>query len=136
MLMVLSKSFFCRALLLCFPILWDSNYRCLFSFLDLNFEVKLPELLFHASIEEKTLVELQAHLIDFLRFQCFCPSFMLEIVIGDEFNRENIGILLTNFDAKLSSSWCRFLQKNQSTFFLSTYHVAEGIENSTNKQGD
>ncbi|KAH1124129.1 hypothetical protein GLYMA_06G043300v4 [Glycine max] len=58
--------------------------------------VKLPELLFHASIEEKTLVELQAHLIDFLRF----------------------------------------LQKNQSTFFLSTYHVAEGIENSTNKQGD
>ncbi|RZC14957.1 Protein MRG2 isoform B [Glycine soja] len=56
--------------------------------------VKLPELLFHASVEEETLMELQAHLIDFLRF----------------------------------------LQKNQSTFFLSTYHVAEGIENSTNKQ--
>ncbi|RDX61873.1 Protein MRG2, partial [Mucuna pruriens] len=58
--------------------------------------VKLPELLFHASVEEETLVELQAHLLDFLRF----------------------------------------LQKNQSTFFLSTYHVAEDIENSTNKQGD
>ncbi|KAJ1375165.1 RNA binding activity-knot of a chromodomain [Sesbania bispinosa] len=28
----------------------------------------------------------------------------------------------------------RFLQKNQSTFFLSTYHVPEDIENSTNKQ--
>nr|KYP70453.1 Chromatin modification-related protein eaf3 [Cajanus cajan] len=57
--------------------------------------VKLPELLFYASIEEETLIELQAHFLDFLRF----------------------------------------LQKNQSAFFLSTYHVAEDIENSTNKQG-
>ncbi|XP_028227695.1 protein MRG2-like isoform X1 [Glycine soja] len=36
--------------------------------------VKLPELLFHASVEEETLMELQAHLIDFLRFQCFPPG--------------------------------------------------------------
>ena len=59
-----------------------------FFFLDLKFEVKLPELLFHASVEEETLMELQAHLIDFLRFQCFPPGFMLKIVIGDEFNWE------------------------------------------------
>ena len=45
-------------------------------------------LLFHASVEEETLMELQAHLIDFLRFQCFPPGFMLKIVIGDEFNWE------------------------------------------------
>ncbi|ESW08761.2 hypothetical protein PHAVU_009G068400 [Phaseolus vulgaris] len=55
--------------------------------------VKLPELLFHASIEEETLIGLQAQLLDFLRF----------------------------------------LQKNQSTFFLSTYHVAEDIKISSNK---
>ncbi|XP_027354621.1 protein MRG2-like isoform X2 [Abrus precatorius] len=58
--------------------------------------VKLPELLSHASIEEETLTELQAQLLNFLRF----------------------------------------LRKNQNTFFLSTYHVAEDIENSSNKQGD
>ncbi|CAJ1973429.1 unnamed protein product [Sphenostylis stenocarpa] len=55
--------------------------------------VKLPELLFHASIEEETLIELQAQLLDFLRF----------------------------------------LQKNQGTFFLSTYHVAEDIKNSSDE---
>ncbi|XP_014498559.1 protein MRG2 [Vigna radiata var. radiata] len=58
--------------------------------------VKLPELLFHASIEEETLTELRAQLLDFLRF----------------------------------------LQKNHSTFFLSTYHVAEDIEISSDKIGD
>ncbi|KOM51471.1 hypothetical protein LR48_Vigan09g013000 [Vigna angularis] len=58
--------------------------------------VKLPELLFHASIEEETLTELRAQLLDFLRF----------------------------------------LQKNHSTFFLSTYHVAEDIEISSDKKGD
>ncbi|KAK1556047.1 hypothetical protein Q3G72_034992 [Acer saccharum] len=30
----------------------------------------------------------------------------------------------------------KFLQKNQSAFFLSTYHVAEAVETSTNKQDD
>ncbi|KAG6626469.1 hypothetical protein I3843_15G045400 [Carya illinoinensis] len=55
--------------------------------------VKLPELLYHANIEEETLMELQQKLIDFLKF----------------------------------------LQKHQSTFFLSTYHVPEDIEMSTNK---
>lgn len=107
--MILSKSSFSRALLLCFPILWDSNYWCLvclfvfFFFLDLNFEVKLPELLFHASIEEQTLMELQAHLLDFLRFQCFPPSFMLKLVIGDEFNWENNSFDSWHFTNKL---WC------------------------------
>lgn len=47
--------------------------------------VKLPELLYHANIEEETLRELQQKLLDFLKF----------------------------------------LQKNQSTFFMSAYHVAE-----------
>ncbi|XP_040996693.1 protein MRG1-like isoform X2 [Juglans microcarpa x Juglans regia] len=54
--------------------------------------VKLPELLYHANIEEETLMELQQKLIDFLKF----------------------------------------LQKHQSAFFLSTYHVPEDIETSTN----
>ncbi|KAL4359104.1 hypothetical protein HN51_018822 [Arachis hypogaea] len=58
--------------------------------------VKLPELLSHASIEEESMTELQAQLVDILRF----------------------------------------LQRNQSTYFLSTYHVPDDIENSTNKQGD
>ncbi|KAL1345032.1 hypothetical protein AAHE18_08G088300 [Arachis hypogaea] len=56
--------------------------------------VKLPELLSHASIEEESMTELQAQLVDILRF----------------------------------------LQRNQSTYFLSTYHVPDDIENSTNKQ--
>ncbi|KAK4348855.1 hypothetical protein RND71_031610 [Anisodus tanguticus] len=47
--------------------------------------VKLPEILFYASIEDETLTELKQKLQDFLRF----------------------------------------LQKNQSAFFLSTYHSAE-----------
>ncbi|MED6218578.1 hypothetical protein PIB30_027916 [Stylosanthes scabra] len=58
--------------------------------------VKLPELLSQASIEEESLTELQAQLVDILRF----------------------------------------LQRNQSTYFLSTYHVPDDIENSTNKQRD
>lgn len=58
--------------------------------------VKLPELLYHANIEEETLMELQQKLVDFLKF----------------------------------------LQKHQSTFFLSTYHVPEDVETSTNKQED
>ncbi|KAJ7958210.1 MRG family protein, putative isoform 1 [Quillaja saponaria] len=58
--------------------------------------VKLPEFLFHANIEEETLMELQTNLVDFLKF----------------------------------------LQKNQSLFFLSTYHVPEDIENCPNKQDD
>ncbi|KAI9106375.1 hypothetical protein K1719_021903 [Acacia pycnantha] len=58
--------------------------------------VKLPELLFHANIEMETMMQLQAKLVDFLRF----------------------------------------LQKNQNSFFLSTYHVPEDIENSTNKKED
>ncbi|KAF7830583.1 protein MRG2 isoform X1 [Senna tora] len=53
--------------------------------------VKLPELLFHVNIEEETRMQLQAKLIDFLKF----------------------------------------LRKNQSTFFLSTYHVPEDNENSS-----
>ncbi|KAK9271181.1 hypothetical protein L1049_026770 [Liquidambar formosana] len=55
--------------------------------------VKLPELLFHAKIEEETLTELQPKLLDFLKF----------------------------------------LQKNQNTFFLSTYHLPE---TSTKEQDD
>ncbi|KAH0683952.1 hypothetical protein KY290_023610 [Solanum tuberosum] len=47
--------------------------------------VKLPEILFYASIEDETLTELKQKLQDFLRF----------------------------------------LQKNQSAFFLSTYHSAD-----------
>ncbi|XP_028806955.1 protein MRG1 isoform X2 [Neltuma alba] len=58
--------------------------------------VKLPELLFHANIEMETMMQLQAKLVDFLKF----------------------------------------LQKNQNSFFLSTYHVPEDIENSTNKPDD
>ncbi|XP_058786173.1 protein MRG2-like isoform X3 [Vicia villosa] len=56
--------------------------------------VKLPELLFHANIEGDTLVELQAQVIDFLRF----------------------------------------LRKNQRAFFLSSYHVQEDVENSSDKR--
>lgn len=55
--------------------------------------VKLPEFLYHANIEEETLMELQQKLVDFLKF----------------------------------------LQKHQSAFFLSTYHVPEDVETSTNK---
>ncbi|CAI8599291.1 unnamed protein product [Vicia faba] len=56
--------------------------------------VKLPELLFHANIEGDTLVELQAQVLDFLRF----------------------------------------LRKNQRAFFLSSYHVQEDVENSSDKR--
>lgn len=56
--------------------------------------VKLPELLFHANIEGDTLIELQAQILDFLRF----------------------------------------LRKNQRAFFLSSYHVQEDVENSSDKQ--
>ncbi|PNX88260.1 nuA4 complex subunit EAF3, partial [Trifolium pratense] len=56
--------------------------------------VKLPEILFHANIEGDTLVELQAQILDFLRF----------------------------------------LRKNQRAFFLSSYHVQENVENSSDKQ--
>ncbi|CAN4092645.1 unnamed protein product [Withania somnifera] len=50
--------------------------------------VKLPEILFYASIEDETLAELKQKLQDFLRF----------------------------------------LQKNQSAFFLSTYHSTDGFD--------
>ncbi|CAK8568324.1 unnamed protein product [Lathyrus sativus] len=56
--------------------------------------VKLPELLFHANIEGDTLAELQAQILDFLRF----------------------------------------LRKNQRAFFLSSYHVQEDVENSSDKR--
>ncbi|KAE8100117.1 hypothetical protein FH972_018044 [Carpinus fangiana] len=55
--------------------------------------VKLPEFLYHANIEEETLMDLHQKLVDFLKF----------------------------------------LQKHQSAFFLSTYHVLEDVETSTNK---
>ncbi|KAI4337016.1 hypothetical protein L6164_015478 [Bauhinia variegata] len=42
---------------------------------------------------------------------------------------------LIELQAKLTD-FLKFLQKNQSSFFLSTYHVPEDIENSTNKQDD
>ncbi|XP_024930442.3 protein MRG1 [Ziziphus jujuba] len=54
--------------------------------------VKLPEILFFAKIEDKTIAELQQNLVDFLKF----------------------------------------LQKNRSAFFLSTYHVHEDTEISSN----
>ncbi|XP_009609315.1 protein MRG1-like isoform X1 [Nicotiana tabacum] len=56
--------------------------------------VKLPEILFYASIEDETLTELRQKLQDFLRF----------------------------------------LQKNQSAFFLSMYHSAEGFDVADKKQ--
>ncbi|KAJ7966566.1 MRG family protein isoform 1 [Quillaja saponaria] len=58
--------------------------------------VKLPEFLSHANIEEETLIELQANLVDFLKF----------------------------------------LHKNRSSFFLSTYHVSGDIGIRTNKEDD
>jgi len=68
----------CRSLLcLSLLLLWLLSLLCLkiliigaSFFLNLNFEVKLPELLFHASIEEETLTELRAQFLDFLRYQC------------------------------------------------------------------
>ncbi|XP_060199384.1 protein MRG1-like isoform X2 [Lycium barbarum] len=56
--------------------------------------VKLPEILFYASIEDETLTELKQKLQDFLRF----------------------------------------LQKNQSAFFLSTYHSEEDFDVAGKKQ--
>ncbi|KAK2445647.1 hypothetical protein P8452_23258 [Trifolium repens] len=56
--------------------------------------VKLPEILFHANIEDDTLVELHTQILDFLRF----------------------------------------LRRNQRAFFLSSYHVQEDVENSSDKQ--
>lgn len=56
--------------------------------------VKLPEILFYASIEDETLTELKQKLQGFLRF----------------------------------------LQKNQSAFFLSTYHSADGFDVVDKKQ--
>lgn len=64
-----SKFAFSQALLLELLIIWDSNYMCKLS----RFEVKLPKLLSHTSIEEKTLIELQAQLVDFL----ICNVFLL-----------------------------------------------------------
>ncbi|XP_022768704.1 protein MRG2-like isoform X2 [Durio zibethinus] len=66
--------------------------------------VKLPELLVRADIEEDTLLELQQKLVAFLKCELYYFRF----------------------------SW--FLQKNQNALFLSTYHVAEDVETSTNKQ--
>lgn len=51
-------------------LITDALFLCL--------EVKLPELLFHANIDEETLTELQTQLLDFLRYQCFPPSFVLK----------------------------------------------------------
>ncbi|GMN35033.1 hypothetical protein TIFTF001_005044 [Ficus carica] len=42
---------------------------------------------------------------------------------------------LTDLQQRLID-FLKFLRKNQSAFFLSTYHVAEDIETSTNKQDD
>jgi hypothetical protein len=46
-----------------------------------RFAVKLPELLFHASIEDETLIELKTQLLDFLRYQLFTPSFMFNMSV-------------------------------------------------------
>ncbi|KAK2660217.1 hypothetical protein Ddye_006750 [Dipteronia dyeriana] len=62
-----------------------------------------------------------------LRLFVKLPEFLVYIKIEEE--------TLKELQQKLVE-FLKFLQKNQSAFFLSTYHVAEDVETSTNKQDD
>ncbi|GAY39587.1 hypothetical protein CUMW_045470 [Citrus unshiu] len=88
--------------------------------------VKLPELLVHAKIEEETLTLLQHKLVDLLKVY----------ILGVDLLEVTLCMVRFFFFFKSLLMPCRFLQKHQSTFFLSRYHSAEDVETSANKQED
>ncbi|KAH7567472.1 hypothetical protein JRO89_XS07G0079000 [Xanthoceras sorbifolium] len=62
-----------------------------------------------------------------LRLFVKLPELLVEIEVEEE--------TLTELQQKFVD-FLKFLQKNQSAFFLPTYHIAEDVETSTNKQDD
>ncbi|WRX30113.1 RNA binding activity-knot of a chromodomain - like 1 [Theobroma cacao] len=96
--------------------------------------VKLPELLVRADIEEETLLELQQKLVDFLKCELYLYSGYLVLQRTGVLSCVSFLFLSLREVHPLLGSSPGFLQKNQNTLFLSTYHVAEDVETSTNKQ--
>ena len=83
------------------------------------FAVKLPELLAYVNIEDETLTRLQQKMIDFLKYVFIPYANALSVLY----------CLRNNHITYFCPMSCRFMLKNQSTFFLSDYdglRVSEG----------
>ncbi|KAK3007700.1 hypothetical protein RJ639_013309 [Escallonia herrerae] len=94
--------------------------------------VKLPEMLGQANIEKETLIELQQKLVDFLKYGIhhFSDSRYYNLTKAtprEMLNQYAISMILP----------CRFLQKNQSAFFLSTYQLTpeDSVANTEKQDG-
>lgn len=97
--------------------------------------VRLPELLSQANIEEETLMELQQKLVDLLKYLfLFLTVVLRDIIVGFRVEKFNENRTLISVVTRLVC--CRFLRKNQNAFFLSSYHVPENMETSTNNADD
>ncbi|KAK3004347.1 hypothetical protein RJ639_018051 [Escallonia herrerae] len=91
--------------------------------------VKLPEMLGQANIEKETLIELQQKLVDFLKYGIHHFSDSRYCILTKATPRE----MLNQYAISMILP-CRFLQKNQIAFFLSTYQTPEGSVANTEKQ--